>query len=196
MMVQIYSWHLPAWPSGELYFNPLAWQILFVIGACSAGKCSTLFAAILRQRATVLLAAVFLVFSLVVALSWRIEAFEWLIPEVVGRWIYPIHKSYLAPLRLVHFLALVAIVTRLVPPNGYGLLKPTVTAMIRCGENSLPVYCFSVLASFIGFVALNEISGGAAMQAAVSACGIALMIAIANLLTWEAKLDRRGPKLF
>jgi hypothetical protein len=33
LMVQMFSWHVPAWPSGELYFNPLAWQILFVFGA-------------------------------------------------------------------------------------------------------------------------------------------------------------------
>jgi hypothetical protein len=196
LMVQAYSWNLPAWPTGELYFNPLAWQILFVIGACSAGKCSTRFVAILRQPVTVLLAAVFLLSSLVVALSWRIEAFGWLVPEVIEGLIYPIHKSYLAPLRLAHFLALVAIVTRLVPPDGYGLSRPWVTAMIRCGENSLPVYSFSVLVSFIGFVTLNEVSGGPVMQAAVSVSGIALMIVIANLLTWEARLDRRGPKLF
>lgn len=33
LMVQMLSWHVPAWPSGELYFNPLAWQTLFVFGA-------------------------------------------------------------------------------------------------------------------------------------------------------------------
>jgi hypothetical protein len=33
MMVQVFSWHVPAWPTGELYFNPFAWQFLFVIGA-------------------------------------------------------------------------------------------------------------------------------------------------------------------
>ena len=43
---------------------------------------------------------------------------------------------------------------------------------------------------------LTRISSGLAMQAAVSIAGIALMIAAATLLTWEAKLDRRGPKLF
>jgi hypothetical protein len=196
VLVQIYGWHLPAWPTGELYFNPLAWQILFVIGACSAGTCSAQFTAILRQRVTVLLAVIVLVFSLVVALSWRIEAFGRVVPEVVEGLIYPIHKSHLAPLRLLHFLALVAIVTRLVPPDGYSRSRPWMTPMIRCGENSLSVYCFSVLASFVGLVILNEVSGGLAMQAAVSATGIALMIAIANILTWEAKLDRRGPKLF
>jgi hypothetical protein len=196
MMVQIYSWHFPAWPTGELYFNPLAWQILFVIGACSAGTCSARFAAILRHRVTVLLAAAFLVFSLVVVLGWRIEAFKWLVPDAVEGLIYPIYKSHLAPVRLVHFLALVVVVMRFVPPDGHGLSRPWLTAMIRCGENSLPVYSFSVLISFIAFVTLNEVSGGLAMQAAVSASGIALMIVIANLLTWEARLDRRGPKLF
>jgi hypothetical protein len=33
LMVQVFSWRVPAWPSGELYFNPLAWQVLFVFGA-------------------------------------------------------------------------------------------------------------------------------------------------------------------
>jgi hypothetical protein len=28
--VQLFSWGLPAWPGEEWYFNPLAWQVLFV----------------------------------------------------------------------------------------------------------------------------------------------------------------------
>jgi hypothetical protein len=35
-----------------------------------------------------------------------------------------------------------------------------------------------------------------AMQAAVSMAGIVVMSVAAPLMTWEAKLDRRGPKLF
>jgi hypothetical protein len=50
--------------------------------------------------------------------------------------------------------------------------------------------------SFAGFLVLRELSGGLAMQAAVTAAGIALMVAAATLLTWEAKRDRRGPALF
>jgi hypothetical protein len=45
-------------------------------------------------------------------------------------------------------------------------------------------------------VILTEVSAGFAMQAAVSFAGIVVMVAVATLLTWEAKLDRRGPKLF
>jgi hypothetical protein len=41
-----------------------------------------------------------------------------------------------------------------------------------------------------------DFSGSIAMQVAVGFAGILLMIIAATLLTWEAKLDRRGPKLF
>jgi hypothetical protein len=196
VMVQMYGWHVPAWPTGELYFNPLAWQFLFVFGAWFAWRGTVGRTVIERSRVTVMLAMLYIVFSLIVALSWRIEALTWLIPDVVSGLIYPIDKSHLAPLRFMHFLALAVVVSRFISSDWPGLIKPWTAAMIRCGENSLSIYCFSVLFSFLAFVILNEVSNGLAMQATVSVAGIVLLIAVATLLTWEAKLDRRGPKLF
>lgn len=195
LMVQIYNWNLPAWPTGEMYFNPLAWQFLYVFGAWYVGWGADKLREIMRSPATLVLAVVYVVFGLVVALSWRIEPLRGLIPEGISV-IYPIYKTHLDPIRLLHFLALAVLVSRLIPHDWSGMIKPWMVAMIRCGENSLPIYCFSVLLSFLGFVILQEVSGGLAMQAALSAAGIVLIIAAATLLTWEAKLDRRGPKLF
>jgi len=196
LMVQVFSWHMPAWPSGELYFNPLAWQILFVFGAWYAYEGAGRLRPIVQSRAMLVLAMLYLAFSLVVALSWQIKPLEGLIPDVVSKLIYPIYKSHLAPVRLLHFLALAIVVSRLTAPDWHGLMRPSMVAMIRCGENSLAMYCFSILLSFLGFVILTEISSSFAMQAAVSVAGVALMIAVATLMTWEAKLDRHGPKLF
>lgn len=196
LMVQIFSWHMPAWPSGELYFNPLAWQVLFVFGAWYAYQGRGRLKTILQSRALLALAALYFAFSLLITLSWQIEALKGFIPDVVSNLIYPIYKSHLAPVRLLHFLSLALVVVRLTPRHWHGLPKPLVTALIRCGENSLAIYCFSVLLSFAGFVILTRISGGFAMQAAVSIAGIVLMIAAATVTTWEAKRDRRGPKLF
>ena len=196
LMVQLFSWHLPAWPNREMYFNPLAWQFLFVFGAWYADGGAGRLGAIVRWRGTLGLAVLYLALSLVVALSWQIEPLGWLIPDMVSGLIYPIDKSHLAPLRLVHFLALAVVVSRLMPHDWHGLMKPWMMAMIRCGENSLAIYCVSVLLSFAGFVILKGTTGGIAMQATVSLAGIALMVAAATLMTWEAKLDRRGPKLF
>jgi hypothetical protein len=196
LMVQVFSWHVPAWPSGELYFNPLAWQVLFVFGAWYADKGAGRLRPVVRSRPVLALAMLYLAFSLAIALSWQIKPLEGFIPEAVSNLIYPIYKSHLAPVRLLHFLALAVVVSRLTPPEWHGLMKPSITAMIRCGENSLAIYCFGVLLSFIGHVVLIKFSGTIAMQAAVSIAGIVLMIIAATLMTWEAKADRRGPKLF
>jgi len=99
-------------------------------------------------------------------------------------------------LRLLHFLSLAILVSRLTPPDWHGLMKPWMMAMIRCGENSLPVYCFGVLLSFIGHVILVRFSGSFTTQVVVSVAGVALMVVAATVMTETAKLDRRGPKLF
>jgi hypothetical protein len=196
LMVQVFSWHVPTWPSGELYFNPLAWQILFVFGAWYAYEGAGRLRTIMQSGAVLVLAMLYLAFSLAVTLSWQIKALEGLMPDAVSELIYPIYKSHLAPVRLLHFLALATVVSRLTQPDWRGLMKPWITAMIRCGENSLSMYCFSILLSFMGYVMLTGFSNSFAMQVAVSIAGVALMIAAATLLTWEAKNDRRGPKLF
>ncbi len=196
MMVQLFSWQVPAWPSGELYFNPFAWQFLFVIGAWYAYGQTASLRAILESRALLIAALAYLAFSLVIALSWEFKSLEGLIPSVVTDLIYPIYKSHLAPVRLLHFLSLAFVVSRLVPLEWQGPIRPLMMAMIRCGENSLSMYCLGVLMAFIGQVMLTDVSDGFAMQLLISITGIAVMIIAATLLTWESQLDRRGPRLF
>lgn len=196
LMVLRFSWHMPAWPSGELFFDPLAWQILFVFGAWYAYEGAVKLRRILQSRAVLVLAMLYLAFSLAVTLSWQIKALEGFMPDAVSKLIYPIYKSHLAPVRLLHFLALATVVSRLTPPDWHGLTKPGMVAMIRCGENSLAMYCFGVLLSFAGSVILIQFSNAFIMQIAANATGIALMIAAATIMTWTAKHDRHRPKLF
>jgi hypothetical protein len=196
LMVQIFDWHVPAWPSGELYFNPFAWQFLFVIGAWYVYEGTARLRPVLKSRTLLILAIVYLLFSLVVALSWQFKALEGLIPAAVMNSIYPIYKSHLAPVRLLHFLSLALVVSRLAPPEWHGPIRPLMVATIRCGENSLSMYCLGVLLSLIAHVILVEFWPSFAMQLAVSIAGIAVMVLAATLMTWESRFDRRGPKLF
>jgi OpgC protein len=82
------------------------------------------------------------------------------------------------------------------PSDWLGLLKPGMTAMIRCGENSLTIYCVGVLLSFVGSAILSRFSAAIVMQIAIVICGIAIMSAAASLMTVISKHDRPGPKLF
>jgi hypothetical protein len=196
LLVQMFGWNLPAWPEGQWYFNPLAWQVLFVFGAWYANEGAVRLRTILQSRAALVLAMLYLAFSLAIALSWQLKVLEGFMPDALSKLIYPIDKSNLSPWRLLHFLALALVVMRLTALEWRGLMKPWMTAMIRCGENSLAMYCFGVLLSFMGHVVLVEFSGTIAVQVAVSIAGVALMIAAATLMTWTSQLDRPGPKLF
>jgi hypothetical protein len=149
-----------------------------------------------HSRTALVLALLYLALSLFVALSWQIKSLEVFIPAAISDLIYPIYKSYLAPPRLLHFLALALVVSHLTRPDWRGLMKPAVKAMIRCGENSLEIYCLSVLLSFLASLILANISGSFAMHAAVSIAGIISMVAAATATTWMDKRDRRGPKPF
>lgn len=196
LLVQAFGWNLPAWPQGGWFFNPLAWQALFVFGAWYVYEGADRLRTIVQSRAALLLAMLYLAFSLAVALSWQFKALEGFMPDALSKLIYPIDKSNLSPFRLLHFLALAIVVVRLTSRQWRGLMKLWMRAMIRCGENSLAMYCFGVLLSFMGHAVLVEFSGTIAMQIAVSIAGIALMIAAATLMTWTSQLDRHGPKLF
>jgi hypothetical protein len=133
------------------------------------------------SRTVLGLAVLYLLFSLVIALSWRIKPLEALVPQALAN-LHPLDKSNLHPLRLLHFLAMAVVAARFVPRNWRGLTTPVMRSAICCGQNSLPIYCLGVLLVFASHMVLFDISDGLVMQIAVSLVGIAAMIATATLL--------------
>jgi high-affinity Fe2+/Pb2+ permease len=65
---------------------------------------------------------------------------------------------------------------------------------IRCGENSLAIYCLGVLLALASHIALVHISDGLAMQIALSLTGILVMIAAAMLLSSIWIKPRQQPR--
>ena len=115
-------------------------------------------------------------------MSWRIKPLEALIPQALAKLFYPMDKSNLDPLRLLHFLAMAVLAAWFVPRNWRGLTTPVMRGAIRCGQNSLPIYCLGVLLAFASHMVLLDISDGLAMQIAFSLGGIVAMIVTATLL--------------
>lgn len=179
-LVHVFGWTVPAWPNGHWAFNPLAWQLLVVLGAWCVIQEKRVQRWV-TSRIVLGLSVLYLIFSLVVALSWRIEPLEALAPQALAK-LYPLDKSNLDPLRLLHFLAIAVLAAWFVPRNWRALTTPVVRGAIYCGQNSLPIYCLGVLLAFASHMALFTISDGLAMQIAVSLVGIAAMITTATLL--------------
>jgi hypothetical protein len=188
-----FDWNLPAYPNGVWFFNPFAWQLLFVFGAwCALGGAKRL-APVLQSRTVLAVAIAYLAFAFVITLTWYVEPLGRLVPNWLSEWMYPIDKTNLDVLRFAHFLALAAVTVRFVPRDWPGLKSPILQPAIRCGQHSLEIFCLGVFLAFAGQFVISEYSGGPLIQIAISFTGIIIMIGTANLISWYKVIEGRSP---
>jgi hypothetical protein len=185
--------NLPAYPEGVWFFNPFAWQLLFVFGAwCALGGAERL-SMVLNSRVTLALAIVYLLVAFYIALSWQLPMLHPLVPPALEGVIYPIDKTNLDVLRFAHFLALATVTVWFIPREWPPLKSRVFYPAILCGQHSLEIFCLGVFLSFAGHFALVEISGAIWMQIVISIVGVATMIAAAALIAWYKRADERRP---
>jgi hypothetical protein len=188
-----FEWNLPAYPNGVWFFNPFAWQLLFVFGAwCALGGAKRL-APVLQSRTVLAVAIAYLAFAFVITLTWYVEPLGRLVPNWLSEWMYPIDKTNLDVLRFAHFLALAAVTVRFIPRDWPGLKWPILQPAIRCGQHSLEIFCLGVFLAFAGQFVISEYSGGPLIQIAISITGIIIMIGTANLISWYKVIEGRSP---
>ena len=188
------DWNLPAYPNGVWFFNPFAWQLLFVFGAWCALGGSQRLAGFLRSRIVLAVAIAYLVFAFAITLTWHFESLGRFVPTWLAEWMYPIDKTNLDVLRFAHFLALAVVTVRFIPRHWSGLKSAILQPAIRCGQHSLEIFCLGVFLAFAGQFIIAESSGGPLLQTAVSALGIIIMIATANLISWYKAIEGRSPQ--
>jgi hypothetical protein len=183
---------MPSYPSGHWYFNPFAWQLLFVFGAwCALGGAQRL-APVLKSPLTLAIAIAYLLFAFVITLTWYLPGLAPYVPHWLEQVIYPIDKANLDVLRFAHFLALATVTVWFVPRDWPPLKSWWAWPAIICGQHSLAIFCIGVFLSFAAHFAMVEISGAFWMQVLVSALGILIMVAVAALLTWYKKTEGRS----
>jgi hypothetical protein len=188
-----FNWNMPSYPSGHWYFNPFAWQLLFVFGAwCALGGAQRL-SGVLRSPVTVALAVVYLIFALIISLSWYLPGMSQYVPHWLEEVIYPIDKVNLDVLRFAHFLALAVVTLKFIPRDWPPLKSWWFWPPIVCGQHSLEIFCLGVFLSFAAHFAMVEVSAELWMQCLVSALGIVIMIAAAGLLMWYKRVEGRSP---
>jgi hypothetical protein len=175
----------------EWFFNPFAWQLLFFIGAWCAVSGSPWIQRIYRSNLVLTICLVYMLLAFLLTITIHFPGSLRRLPEWLL--IFPLDKTALSPLRLAHFLALTIVVVRFVSPDAAFLRSAWAQPLQMCGRHSLEVFCLGVFLSLTANFLLIELSGSVAMQVFVSACGIALMVGLAALLSWYKSLDRRVP---
>jgi hypothetical protein len=189
-----FGWNLSAWPKGVWVFNPFAWQLLFVFGAwCALGGVQKL-SRFVNAPAMRALAVAYLIFAFAIVMTWYFPRLGAFVPKPVGDFIYPISKTNLDVLRILHFLSLAVIAIWVMPRDLPALKSAAVWPAIVCGQHSLETFCIGVFLAFAGHFVFTEVSNRLLMHVLVSATGIAIMVAVAALVGWYKRLERRGPR--
>ena len=181
LVVRFTDLNLPAWTGEGWYFNPFAWQFLFIIGAVLAHTPPSMP----RLRwpidiAAALVVATGLIVIWVIQMHPRILA---ALPPPVMRVILNDDKTGLQPSRLVAILALTWLVVRLLPPDSAWLRWRLAAPLVLIGQNSLPVFCSGIFFGFIARLGL-EFHEGALMQITVNASGALAMLLVGALAAW------------
>jgi hypothetical protein len=186
-------------PDGVWYFNPLAWQALFLFGAWLGWRNIHGGVSWLSYRWLFWLAAALSLAGFLIRFNWTLHGFYDPIPvPISGKLLWPfLSKTDLGLLRFVNVIAAALLVSWLIQPRARFLSSPGAWPFLICGRNSLYIFCLGILLSIVGHLVLNEFFGGIVMQFAVSAAGVATMIAVAALLEWlGAAQDASGGSAF
>jgi hypothetical protein len=190
-----FGWNLVGYPQGGWFFNPFCWQLLFCLGAWAALGGGIKLRPVVNSQLLVYLGTAYLVFALIMTLAMPLENLRELIPK----WLYdtfnPNDKTNLAPYRVLHFVVIALLVARFLPKDWKGLQWAVFDPLIKCGQQSLPVFCVGVFLSFLGYFLLAISSGTLLTQGLISAAGIAVLCGIAYYSAWSKRADRivKGP---
>ena len=179
--------NLPSWTGNGWYFNPFAWQLLFLLGAILAYKPGT------RPRGTVVLDTACGVFVGVSALLIQVvfphPELAALIPGRIARVMLSVDKEALHPLRLVSILSLTWLVSRVVPPTARWLQTRLAHIFVLMGQHSLAVFCSGIFLSFLGRLVMED-QGGPVVEGLVNLVGFAALWAVAALSAFYRVKDQ------
>ncbi|WP_095162254.1 OpgC family protein [Pseudomonas sp. Irchel 3F5] len=187
------GWNLANFSDGVWYFNPVTWQFLFVLGGAAAlygQQARPAQTRPLHRQPLFLAAAAYSLVAGIITLSWRWpEIHDAWMPASLNNLLYPISKTDLSPVRLLHFLALAYVTAKLLPGSGWTqnwLAQQTG----RMGRYSLEVFCLGVLLAPLADM-INAMADDAfAMQIFTALVGVAIMALLGAWLDFNKRLTQ------
>lgn len=197
MVAQMTGMNLPNIQASRVwFFNPFAWQFIFVAGVVlshlvATGKLEPLFRRKRLVAAITIMAAGYAFVSLISVAPWR------MIPQfanvlVIDPADLPVaDKTNLSVLRLFDAFAKAWLIAVLVPRGAAWLSAAPARLLAVAGRQSLPVFVLGLVLSTVSGVIVREAGFVLWVQSAVVLTGIALMIGFGALLDWQVRASRK-----
>jgi hypothetical protein len=173
---------VPTWPvEGEWFFNPLAWQLMFVLGFVLARE-DGVGGYARRHILPIRLAAI-----PIVAAGLFVMLYDWwpdptTVPQ--PKLFFLLSKTYVTPARVIQFLALIALFSATYPIIRR-FAPGLVDFMSMLGRNSLYVFCVGSVLSLVGQIIRFLYQGNIYSDTAVVICGVGIMALAAWLPEWR-----------
>jgi hypothetical protein len=185
-----FSITIPTWPvDGEWFFNPFAWQLIFVLGFVLARKDSDIGSFARRNISVLRIVAV----PIVAFGAFVTVAFWWPDPTALPnpKLFFILSKPYASPPRVIQFLALIVLFSAAYPMiERYAAGLVSFLSML--GRNSLYVFCVGSVLSLAGQIIRFLHRGNFYSDTAVIICGILLMALTAWLPEWRESIKARS----
>ena len=180
-----FGFNIPTWPvEGRWFFNPFAWQLVFVLGfLIAAPNGVAAFAHRRRLTARMIGLPIVLLGAVLGLIRWAPDPLSQ--PE--PRLFFMFDKTFDSPARVIHLLAAVALMG-----GAFALihrwLKWLTAFASMLGRNSLNVFCAASLLSLGGQFARYYAGGSFIVDLAVVVCGIIVMGVVAWLSEWSERI--------
>ena len=184
-VVLVFRINPPTWPvAGEWFFNPLAWQVTFVLGFTLARDGG--IGGFARRYLTwirIIAAPIVVTGAVMVWTGWFPDPTT--VPQPILFFIA--EKTYDTPMRLIQFLAVVAIFSGAYP-YVRRWVAPLTDFFSMLGRNSLPVFCVGSLLSLTAQIVRYLYEGYVSIDTVVVILGITIMAATAWLAEWRDRV--------
>lgn len=182
---------LPSFPSeGGWYFNPLTWQLLFVMGLVG-GVWLRRGETLPFSRLLYGLAVAYLLASAILVFGHLWDYFPQL-PEWV--WISGFNKSWVGFFRLLHVLSIVYVVIYSPLPALLARRLDEGNWIVRLGRHTLPVFWTGTILSVTGHIIRGSVFGlpndptftgfGLLLDTVLIGAGLSVLFALAWYLDW------------
>lgn len=195
LVVQATGVNLPNVPlNGSWFFNPFAWQLIFVIGAVAGYAARDGVALPRSPLATVIAAGLLLFIVLLKALMGHVPLLPWLdlMPE---EWRFGWDKASLSAWRTAGLLATAYLIAVWASREASWLSAGWARTLAMVGRQSLPVFCVGIALSIAAHVALMESGRPFWAVAGVNLAGLGALVGLAAALDWyEAAAKKPKPQ--
>jgi hypothetical protein len=179
--------------AADLFIFISGWTVAFVYGRMMINRGYIIAATRIGKRAWQIYVAHLVLFVMYIAeVGYLAKTYN--DADILPHWLYvafiPNDKTNLDPSRIVHFVIGTFFIIRYVPRDWSGFQRPIFQPMIRCGQQSLEVFCFGIFLAGAAHIILVKVSNAIWMQVLVSVAGIVLMTILAYYRSWSKRLDK------